>query len=127
MQYALLADFIVVAHLAFVAFVVAGGLLVWRWPRLAWLHMPAAAWGVVVELGGWVCPLTPAELWLRARSGETGYAGDFVARYLLPVLYPEALTRPIQVFLGLTVVVINAAVYLAIWRRRMRDDGDPVR
>ncbi len=116
----LAADAIVVLHLAFVAFVVAGGLLVWRWPRLAWAHVPCAAWGVLVSVAGWVCPLTPLENHLRALGGEAGYRGDFVARYLLPVLYPEGLTREIQFVLGAIVVAVNAAVYVAGWRRRRR-------
>jgi hypothetical protein len=57
----LLADLLVALHLAFVVFVVAGGLLVLRWPRLAWVHVPAAVWGALVEVTGWICPLTPVE------------------------------------------------------------------
>lgn len=116
----LLADAIVVLHLAFVVFVAAGGLLVWRWPRLAWLHLPCALWGAAVSFGGWICPLTPLENCFRQRAGEAGYSGDFVARYLLPVLYPEGLTREAQVVLGMLVVAVNGAVYAAAWRRGRR-------
>ena len=111
MFWAILADAVVGLHLAFVAFVVGGGLAVLRWPRLAWIHLPAAAWGVIVEIAGWVCPLTPLELALRARGGAEGYRGDFVGQYVLPVLYPENLTRPTQVVLGAFVIVVNVAVY----------------
>ena len=130
MPYGLLADLIVLLHLAFVVFVVAGGLLVWHRPRIAWVHLPAALWGTIVEWAGWICPLTPFELWLRTRGGEAGYEGDFVACYLLPVLYPGALTREIQIVLGFSLVVINAAVYGAMWRRHrqhMRHGQDLVR
>ena len=89
----MLADLVVLIHFAFVVFVVAGGLLVWKWPRVAWLHVPCALWGAAVEFGGWVCPLTPLENTLRVRAGEAGYQGDFVARHVMPVLYPEGLTR----------------------------------
>jgi hypothetical protein len=102
-----LADLVVVAHAAFVVFVVLGGLLTLRWPWTVWLHLPAVAWGALVEIAGWPCPLTPLEQWLR---GE-GYAGGFVDRYCLPVLYPENLTRRVQVTLGLLVVAVNAAIY----------------
>ncbi len=116
----LLADLVVLAHLAFVLFVVLGGVLVWRWPRLAWIHAPAAAWGIVVEAAGLVCPLTPLELWLRARGGEAPYSGDFVAEYVLPLLYPAELTRTVQWVLAGVVFTINVAIYSAIWRRRRR-------
>ena len=84
----LLADLVVILHLSFVLFVVFGGLLVLRWPRLAWVHLPAAAWGVAIEFTGGICPLTPLENWLREKAGEIGYADGFTEHYILPVLYP---------------------------------------
>jgi len=116
-MYALAADAVLVLHLAFVLFVAAGGLLVLRWPRLAWVHIPTAIWGAAIEFGGWICPLTPIENDLRARAGESPYTGDVVARYLLPVIYPEGLTRDAQVTLGLAVVLVNAAIYAVVFRR----------
>src|SRR5262245_64645941 len=107
MLYRCLADAVVLVHLAFVAFVVAGGLVVLRWPRAAWLHVPAALWGAAVEWSGAVCPLTPLEVTLRRWGGEAGYTGGFVEHSVLPLLYPAALTRGIQVVLGSLVVVIN--------------------
>jgi hypothetical protein len=115
-----LADFVVLVHLAFVAFVVAGGLLVLRWPRAAWIHVPAALWGVVVEWSGSLCPLTPLELTLRRWGDEAGYGGGFVEHYVLPVLYPGALTRGVQLALGSLVVAINAVVYSVALARRRR-------
>lgn len=120
MGYLLLADLVVALHAAFVAFVVTGGLAVRRWPRVAWAHLPAAAWGVGIEWSGAVCPLTPLENRLRGRAGDAGYAGDFVERYLLPVLYPAGLTRTGQVALGVVVIVVNASVYGWVLRRRRR-------
>ena len=117
------ADCVVVAHLAFVVFVVLGGLLVFRWPRAPWVHLPAAAWGVFIELGGGVCPLTPLENALRRLGGEAGYGGGFVEHYLLPVLYPQALTRPAQMGLGGLVVVVNALLYGYWWRVRRSSAG----
>ena len=116
MIFRLLADATVVLHLAFVLFVIAGGLLVLRWPRVAWVHIPAAAWGVWVEFAGWICPLTPMENWLRRQGGQTGYTATFVDQYLIPILYPAALTRDIQWALGSFVVAINVCVYLLMWR-----------
>ena len=117
MHYELLADAVVVMHLAFVVFAVAGGLLVWRWTRLAWAHVPAFCWAVFVEFSGWICPLTPLEKHLRWLAGEQAYHGDFVAHYLLPVLYPPGLTRPVQWMLGAFVLALNVLVYGIVYRR----------
>ena len=117
MWYSWLADLTLCTHASFVLFVIFGGLLVLRWRWVAWLHLPAAAWGAVVEFSGWVCPLTPLENWLRQQAGETGYRSDFVAYYLLPVLYPDDLTRDVQLMLGTVVLAINFSVYGWLWRR----------
>lgn len=109
----LLADAIIVVHLGFVLFVVLGGLLVLRWPRLAWLHIPSAVWGIAIEFAGWICPLTPIENVLRERAGMAAYQGDFIERYVLPLLYPGRLTRGTQVLLGVVALTVNAFVY---WR-----------
>ena len=113
-----LANLLVVLHLLFVAFVGLGGLLVLRWPRVAWIHLPAALWGVVIELTGRICPLTPLEQALRRRAGESAYQGDFVSHYLLPVLYPRGLTRGAQLGLAALVLVLNLGIYAAVFRRR---------
>ncbi len=118
MGYRVAADFVVLVHLAFVAFVVLGGVLAFRWPRTRWIHLPAAFWGVLIEWTGGVCPLTPLEVALRRRGGEAGYAGGFVEHYVLPLLYPSALTRPVQVALGAAVVLVNVVVYWWWWRMR---------
>lgn len=117
-MYGRLADALVLLHFAFVCFVVGGGLLVLRWPRLAWVHLPAAAWGVLIEFVGFVCPLTPLEVWLRHRGGQAGYTGGFVDHYVVAVLYPAGLTRSVQLVLGLLVLALNAAVYWHLWRHR---------
>jgi membrane-associated phospholipid phosphatase len=118
MTFRVLADATVVLHAAFVLFVVAGGLLVlWR-PRVAWLHVPAVVWGVWVEFAGWICPLTYLENWLRMRGGQADYTASFVDQYLLPVLYPPALSREVQWVLAAFVLAINAGVYLVVLRAR---------
>ena len=117
MLYRFLADAVVVIHFGFVLLVVAGGFLVLRWPRAAWIQLPAAVWGVIVEWAGWVCPLTPLENWLRARGGGAGYAGGFVEHYLLPVLYPASLTRGVQMLLGAAVLASNLVAYALVLMR----------
>lgn len=121
MGYLLLADVVVALHAAFVLFVVLGGFLVLRHRWIAWLHVPAAAWGAAVELAGWYCPLTPLENALRRAGGGATYPGDFIGRYIDAMLYPGALTRGWQLALGAAVVVINVAVYAAVIARHRRD------
>lgn len=117
MIYRVLADLVLVIHLAFVLFVVLGGLLVPRWPRLAWLHLPAAVWGVLIEYSGWICPLTPLENSLRVKGGEAGYSTGFIQHYIQPTLYPSGLTRPTQLVLGSIVLLLNLAAYAIVFRR----------
>lgn len=116
----LAADALALLHLAFVLFVAGGVLLVWRWPRLAWLHLPAVAWGAALEFAGWTCPLTPLENHLRRMAGEAGYPGGFIDYYLWPLLYPAGLTREWQWVLGIGVVALNAVLYGLLLRRRAR-------
>ena len=119
MAFRLLADATVVLHLAFVVFVVLGGVLVARWHSVAWVHLPAVAWGAWVELAGWVCPLTPIENWLREQGGRAAYTSSFIEHYLVPFLYPASLSRELQWVLGGLVLLVNAVVYLAVFRRRV--------
>ena len=118
MIYRLLADLVVIIHLGFVVFVVAGGFLLRRWPKVIWAHIPAAIWGVLIEFAGWVCPLTPLEKSLRTKGGEAGYQGDFIDHYILPVLYPGGLSRNIQLLLGLFALGVNLFAYYLYFRRR---------
>lgn len=117
MIHSALADLVFVVHFGFIVFVVLGGLLALRWPRAAFVHLPAAAWGILIELFGWVCPLTPIENSLRRSAGEAGYSGGFIEHYLLPVIYPGGLTRDVQIALAAIVVAVNLVVYLVVWRR----------
>ena len=114
------ADAVLLVHFAFVIFVVLGGALLLRWPKLAWIHLPAVIWAALVELNGWICPLTPLEVALRRASGEAGYAGDFLEHYIVALLYPERLTRGMQLGFGVAVVAINVAFYALVARRAMR-------
>ncbi len=120
MIHRLLADFVVVIHFAFILFVLFGAFLAFRWRWMPWLHLPAALWGAAIELGGWFCPLTPLKNWLRQAAGTAGYSGGFVEHHLLPLVYPGRLTRPVQVALGLVVIIVNLAAYALVWRQVVR-------
>ena len=115
--YGLLADAVVLLHFGFLLFVVFGGLLVLRWRRIAWLHLPAAAWGAFIELYQHTCPLTPLENWLRARAGLSTYGGGFIDHYILPLIYPPGLTPGLQAVLGAALVAGYVLVYALALRR----------
>ena len=124
MPYRLLADLVLILHAAFVAFVMLGALLVLRRPRVAWVHVPVALWGAGIEFLGGICPLTPLENHWRQLAGELGYPGGFVEHYVVAVLYPDGLTRRVQVVLGVLVLAVNVAIYAwLLWRLRSRRVG----
>jgi hypothetical protein len=124
MSYRLLADAVLLLHFGFLAFVVAGALLLPRWPRLVWLHLPALAWGATVVLAGEICPLTPLESALREAGGGRGFEESFIEHYLLPLVYPGAVQGPtgrrLQVALGVALLLFNAGAYALLWWRRRR-------
>lgn len=117
MIWGVLAEVVVVLHFCFVLFVLFGGAVALRWPKAVWVHLPAAAWGALISFAGWVCPLTPLEKWLRREGGSAGYEGGFVEHYILPVLYPRALTRDVQILLGAIVILLNLLIYWHVFRR----------
>ena len=117
MIYGALADGVLLFHFAFIVFVVAGGLAVLRWPWVAFLHVPSFLWGAVMELAGWICPLTPLELHLRALAGVGGYEVRFLEHYLLRLIYPGSLTRAMQIAIGAGVLALNALIYAHLLRR----------
>ena len=119
MIYRLAADLVVLLHLGFLLFVVGGGFLAWRWRKLAWAHIPAAAWGAAIEFAGWICPLTPLENRLRSAAGEVGYQTGFIEHYLIPIIYPTRLTSEIQITFGLIVLLLNGLAYSVYFRRQL--------
>ena len=116
----LAADALVALHAAFVLFACLGGLLAWRRPGWAFVHLPAALWAAWVELTATICPLTPLENALRRRAGEAGYPGGFVEHYVVALIYPDALTPAIQQALAAAVTIVNVAVYAWVRSRRRR-------
>jgi hypothetical protein len=120
MPYSIAADLIVILHLLFIVFVLLGGLLVARWNWVALPHLAAATWGALLEYLGWICPLTPLEQSLRQAAGEAGYNGGFVEHYILPIIYPDYLTRDIQIGMGTVVVVFNLFVYSWVIYRHLQ-------
>ncbi len=123
MAYRLLADIVVIIHGGFILFAVLGGFLVLRRRPWAWLHLPALLWAGFIELTGGICPLTPLENRLRELGGKEAYRGAFIDRYVMPILYPDELTREYQILIGSFVLVVNAAIYAILWqwsRRKAR-------
>ena len=111
MLYRILADLVVMVHLAFLVFAVLGGILVFRWKRCAWIHVPAVLWAALIEFADWVCPLTPLENWLLQKGGTIGYQFGFIEHYIVPVIYPTVMTRHLQITLGLLVLGVNLGIY----------------
>lgn len=114
--YLYISNLIVIVHFLFILLVLFGGLLVLRWPKLVWLHLPIIIWGFLVELNGWFCPLTPWENHFRELAGAQSYQGDFIGEYLLPLIYPAELTREMQYSFAAVVLILNAIIYYFIWR-----------
>ena len=118
MLYLFLANLVLVLHLLFIFFVVLGGLLLFRWQRLVWLHLPAAVWGILLEFNHWICPLTYLENDLRRMAGATGYPDGFIHHHLLGVIYPGGLSPDQQILLGGLVILINLCIYLLLIKYR---------
>jgi hypothetical protein len=119
----IIADFLVVLHFGFILFVLIGGFFVLRWRWVFYLHVPAVVWGTLIELLDWRCPLTPLEQYFRQLNGLL-YQGEFVEHYILPLVYPAALTRQMQIFLGISVVVINGVIYGCLIARHILGKGE---
>jgi hypothetical protein len=125
MLYRLAADIVVIVHFGFIVFVIVGGFLAIRWPRIAWVHLPVVAYGSLIEFFSFVCVLTPLEQWLRARSGSGGYDTSFTEHYILPLVYPSVLTYRLQLILGVSVIVINVVAYSLVIRKRRTRGRQP--
>jgi hypothetical protein len=115
MLYQTLATSVAFIHFGFILFVILGGFLVLRWPVLKWVHLPAAIWGAVIEIGGFVCPLTKIENAFLRRAGAAGYDDGFIAHHIFGVIYPQGLTRGMEFAIAVFVIVVNTAVYRKVF------------
>jgi len=122
----LLADLVVIIHFGFVLFCVFGALLCLWWPKVMWIHIPSAIWGGVVEIVGWICPLTPIENWLRQRAAVVSYRDSFADQYIMPLLYPSAANRAIHILMGLSLLLLNLCLYFYIIRKRYYFKGSRI-
>lgn len=120
MIYSILADIVVFIHFLFIVFSVFGAVLVYKWWPVIYLHLISAFWAAIIMLMGWICPLTPLENRLRQAAGEAGYSDGFIEHYFLPIIYPESLTREIQIWLGISVIMINAGIYAGVLYKRFK-------
>ncbi len=125
MPYRFLAELVLLIHFSFILFVVFGGFAVLKWKRIIYYHIPAALWGIVIEITGWVCPLTPLEIELRVRAGSGFYTGGFIDRYLTPIVYPPGFTRQLQYYLAAGLIIINAAAYFLVWKKLRKSQNLP--
>lgn len=120
MLYQILADITIIIHFLFILYVALGGLLVLKWNRTAFIHIPAATWGALIMFMGWICPLTYVENDLRQLAGQEAYSGGFIEHYITPLIYPDSLTRELQISVGIFGLVLNFVVYGIVVRRKMR-------
>lgn len=114
----ILADALLALHLFFILFAVCGSFLALRWPRLVWIHLPAAVWAALIALLGGICPLTELENDLRHSAGMAGYSDGLVGSLLVPLIYPHGLTRSLQIGLGVGVLLLNGIGYGLLFRQR---------
>ncbi len=120
MVFRLLADIVMLLHFSFILFAVLGAVLLLRWPRMIWLHLPAAIWAMAIQFYGGRCPLTPLENRLRAMAGDASYHESFIEHYIGAIIYPGEITSEIKILLGLGVLAINLGLYTWIFKRRRR-------
>ncbi|MCK5479005.1 MAG: DUF2784 domain-containing protein, partial [Methylococcales bacterium] len=117
------ADLIVLIHFSFILFVIFGGFLALKWRKFIWLHVPAAVWGTLIEFFGWLCPLTTLENELRRNNDGEAFSTGFIEHYIIPLIYPEGLTRDIQIVLGFVVIVFNLFIYTLIFKKWTGENG----
>ena len=120
MIYQLIADLVVAIHFAFIVFVLLGGLLLYRWRWVIWLHLPSVIWGVMIVFVGWICPLTPLENMLREAAGAEASQETFIEHYLMPIIYPSGLHRESFIAMAAVVIMINLIVYALVFIRRKK-------
>ena len=110
-MYELAADLILIVHFIFIIFVVFGALLFFVVKKIVFIHIPALIWGSYIELTHSICPLTYLENWFLNKANLTIYSEGFIQNYIVPIVYPTDLTKNLQIYLGITLIVINIIIY----------------
>ena len=120
-MYELFAKVTLIIHLIFILFVIFGGLLFFISSKIIYIHLPALLWGIYIELTNSVCPLTFLENWFLYKGELTTYSNDFINNYLFPIIYPGSINNEIQIYLGLSLIVINILIYGLIYKNLKRN------
>jgi len=110
-MYEIASNLILLVHLIFIIFVVLGGLLFFASRKIIFIHIPALIWGIYIELTSSICPLTYLENWFLHKANLITYSGGFIQNYLVPIVYPADLTKDLQIYLGITLIVVNIIIY----------------
>ena len=116
-MYELAANLILIVHFIFIIFVVFGALLFFVVKKIVFIHIPALIWGSYIELTHFICPLTYLENWFLNKANLTIYSEGFIQNYIIPIVYPADLTKNLQIYLGITLIVINIVFYAFIFNK----------
>ena len=116
-MYELAAEIILIIHFLFIIFVIFGALLFFVAKKIVFIHIPAIIWGSYIELTHSICPLTYLENWFLHKANLTTYSEGFIQNYLVPIVYPMNLTKDLQIFLGIGLIVINIVIYAFIFAK----------
>ena len=122
-MYELFANLTLIAHLMFILFVIFGGLLYLIFSKIIYIHLPALLWGIYVELTNSICPLTYLENWFLNKGNLTTYSNNFISNYIFPIIYPDSLTAEIQIYLGVSLIIINILIYSLIFKNLRKNMG----
>ena len=120
--YQWLVNVVLTTHFAYLAYLLLGGFLAWRWPRMIVPHIVAVVWGLLIVFNLVACPLTIAEVWARRLAGDQPVSGGFIDRYVTNVIYPGRYLIEARLGVALVVLISYVGAYL-FWRaRRQRLD-----
>ena len=122
-MYELFANLTLIAHLMFILFVIFGGLLYLIFSKIIYIHLPALLWGIYVELTNSICPLTYLENWFLNKGNLTTYSNNFISNYIFPIIYPDSLTAEIQIYLGVSLIIINILIYSLMFKNLRKNMG----
>ena len=110
-MYEFAAELTILIHFTFIAFVVFGGLFFFVSRKFIYIHVPVLIWGVFIELTQIVCPLTYLENWFLQKANLTAHSGSFISNHLVPIIYPANLTENTQIYLVVSLLLVNTIIY----------------